>query len=120
MSRPSSALGRSAARRVARVVCSPLISGRARRGAMAAGALTPILAKLIRPLSVELEAKSASSPPGDSDFGDVGLAEHRGVGAPFEPDDDGLLVVDDAPAGGQEPALQGVGGCVVVPGQAAS
>ncbi|MEA2705156.1 MAG: hypothetical protein QOD63_3101, partial [Actinomycetota bacterium] len=37
--------------------------------------LTPILAQLIRPLSVvELEAEGSSLPPGNFDFGDPGLA----------------------------------------------
>src|SRR6266511_2480070 len=69
--------------------------------------LTPILAQRIRPQSgmlagwsVELEAEGASAPPRDFDVGEVGLAEHRGVGAPVEPYDDGVLVVGDDDGGG--------------------
>src|SRR6266511_3415377 len=89
--------------------------------------LTPILAQRIRPQSgmlagwsVELEAEGASAPPRDFDVGEVGLAEHRGVGAPVEPYDDGVLVVEDDAAGGQEPSLEGVGGGVVVAGEPAA
>lgn len=81
--------------------------------------LAPILAQVIRPLSVvEREAKSASSPPGDCDLGEVGLAKHRGVGAPLQLDEDGVTVVGDEAACGQEPALERVGGGVVVAGVA--
>ena len=38
------------------------------------------------------------------------MAQHRGVGAQVEPDDDGVPVVEDDRSGGEEPSLQGVGG----------
>src|SRR5262249_62331225 len=56
----------------------------------------------------------------ECDWGEVGWGERGGVGAGVDPQDDGGGVVEDAPAGGQETALQGVGGGVVVAGEAAA
>jgi PAS domain S-box-containing protein/diguanylate cyclase (GGDEF)-like protein len=89
---------------------------------LAGRGLAPIFAQRVRPpvWSVVVEVESAAAPPGDGDVGDVGLAEDWGVGAPVEPDGDGVAVVEDDSGGGQESSLQGVGGGVVVAGEPAA
>jgi len=57
-------------------------------------------------LSVEFEVELSAAPPGDGGVGEVGVAEYWGVGATVEPDGDGVAVVEDGAAGGEESSLQ--------------